>query len=238
MSIATKRKKTGVEEGIARALTQGCIYGLEARKTIQQVCKKSPIQDPVRMLGGMITSMLASGIVFSSYFSVYHGIGAANPWAGPVAAGAVSSIKQPISNMMRLLHTGITPNIVAAGCKIVRVQGVRGLYCGYTASLAEDLIEWDVRTRLYEGMCGATGGSGAVLGGVAGMMAAWITTPFDTVRANAAIAATKSQGANVLSLAINMYSTGGLKSLYRGARLRAISSGLKMALFYAILECI
>lgn len=242
-----KAKSNGFTEGAARAITQGCVYALESQKTmIQLYARAASSVDPLRFLVGSLTSASAAGLVFGAYFNIYHSIGAQNPLAGPVAATCVSVIKQPLSNTIRLMQAGVAPNVFQASRKIVSAQGVGGLYKGYGVSLAEDMIEWDMRMRLYDelkGMLPIVGWLpaecvGAVIGAMSGMMAAWVTTPFDTVRANMAMLATRRPTARQDTLRVigAMWKKGGLPMMYRGARLRAMSSGVKFAMFYAIVE--
>jgi hypothetical protein len=195
------------------------------------------------MTRGMFTSALTSSVVFGSYFSVYHSIGASNLMAGPVSAFTTSLLKVPISNSMRLMQAGLAKNIVDAGGKIMRARRVRGLYNGYTASLAEDIIEFDLRTRMYTGIRSRVPETnpltGLSIGAVVGMFAAWITTPIDTIRAHMAVeAAGLSERRSVMKTAAHLYKSGGVPALYRGATIRALSNAAKHALFFMFYESI
>lgn len=240
-------RKNGLREGISRGLSQALVFGFEAQKTLLQVhghAVKMPLANVMDMMGrGMLTSACTSGIVFGSYFTVYHSIGSSNLWAGPTAAFMTSFVKIPISNSMRLMQAGLAKNVVDAGKKIVRARRVRGLYNGYGASLAEDIIEFDLRTRLYTSLRAkfptdkGDSGVGMSIGAFVGMLAAWVTTPFDTVRAHMALdAAGLSKKRTVVSTAVDLYKCGGVPALYRGATIRAFSNAIKSALFYMFFE--
>lgn len=246
-------RKNGLREGVARALSQALVYGMEAQKTMIQVYGKGGASAAVAvrvmdgLAKGMLTSAATSGIVFGSYFTVYNSIGASNLWAGPVSAFTSSVIKIPISNSMRLMQAGLARNVVDAGRKIVRAQRVRGLYSGYGASLAEDIIEFDLRTRMYTALrpkgkgegAGANAGMGLGLGAAVGMFAAWITTPFDTVRAHMALeAAGVAKKRSITATAMQLYRDGGVPALYRGAGMRAMSNAIKSGLFYMFCEAL
>lgn len=240
-------RRDGLREGLARGLSQACVYCLEAQKTVLQIhgrMQSVPTKKFFDMMTkGMLTSATTSGIVFGSYFTVYHTIGANQVWAGPISAFTTSFIKIPISNSMRLLQAGLAKNVFDAGHKIVRAHRVRGLYRGYSASLLEDMIEFDLRTRMYNNIRGRLQGKdahpqfGMVMGGLVGMAVAWLTTPFDTIRAHMAVEATKAKKThNVLRTAQNLWKSGGIPALYRGAMIRALSNAVKSALFYMFFE--
>lgn len=245
-------RKDGLREGIARGLSQACVYCFEAHKTALQLYGRvpnAPAKQVLEMLAkGMVQSASTSTIVFGSYFTVYHTIGAQNIWAGPCSAFVTSFIKIPISNSMRLMQAGLANSVLDAGRKIVRAKKVRGLYSGYGASLLEDIIEFDMRARMYSMLRNKitnNGNSkdtvhpqlGMLLGGFVGMMAAWVTTPFDTVRAHIAVdAASKGRKRCVLRTTQALWSQGGVPAFYRGATIRALSNAIKSALFYMFFE--
>lgn len=244
-------RKDGLREGIARGLSQACVYVFEAQKTVLQVYGKLPNQTAIRMIEmmtkGMMQSATTSSIVFGSYFTVYHTVGPSNLWAGPVSAFATSFIKIPISNSMRLMQAGLAENVVDAGRKIVKAKSVRGLYGGYATSLMEDIIEFDLRTRMYNAIKQHMTKNkesmhpqmGMVFGGIAGMVAAWVTTPFDTIRAHIAVdAASTTKRRCIASTAQHLWNQGGIPAFYRGATIRAISNAVKSALFFMFFEAL
>lgn len=243
-------RKDGLREGVARGLSQACVYCFEAQKTILQVYGKIPNVPAKKlfemMTKGMVESAATSSVVFGSYFTVYHSIGSQNIWAGPVSAFATSFIKIPISNSMRLLQAGLADNVLDAGRKIVRAKKVRGLYGGYATSLCEDIIEFDLRTRMYNAVRGKVATKdqtnpqlGMLIGGMVGMIAAWVTTPFDTIRAHIAVdAASKGKKRCIISTSRHLWNQGGVPAFYRGATIRAVSNAIKSALFYMFFEAL
>jgi hypothetical protein len=72
--------------------------------------------------------------------------------AGCLAAFATSFIKLPIGNSMRLMHSGAATNIISAGNTLFKQNRLRGLYSGYKICLFEDIIEMDVKMRIYKGI--------------------------------------------------------------------------------------
>lgn len=228
----------GVKEGIARGVSQACVFFIESHKSMKQTGRPGNVllKDPVRLFKTMTESALSSGLVFGMYFSTYNNIGMANPMAGPVASLVTSLFKIPIGNAMRCVHVGLSSGLVG-GCKhIVRMQGLRGIYGGYTLSLIEDMIEFDLRTRLYRKMKETTSANtvaeGVGLGAIAGMIASWVTTPFDTVRANMVIS-----GKDGITAIHDILKCGrGLPEFYRGSCYRMASNGVKYALFFMIFE--
>jgi len=239
----------GSIEGIARGLSQALTYVFEVHKTSIQVHGRSPDWTPLQWANnlslGVFQSSLTAGFVFQTYFAVYYSISETqlSALASPIASFVTSGIKIPIGNCMRVVQASpkLAPTIIHAGLAITKNRGIHGLYSGYMLSLIEDIIEMDVRTRLYiAGMHHSRGHEntpirGFAIGAVAGAVAAAITTPFDTMRAHLAhhAAHTKMKTSNLETFIKLQRQSGGL---YRGVRLRALSTGIKAALFYAIVE--
>lgn len=229
----------GVKEGIARGVSQACVFFIESHKSMAQTGRMAGnalLKDPARLLKTMTESALSSGLVFGMYFATYNTIGMANPVAGPAASMVTSFVKIPIGNAMRCVHIGLSSGLVGGAKHIVRMQGLRGLYGGYTLSLIEDMIEFDLRTRLYTKMKNTTSATtvaqGVGLGAIAGMIASGVTTPFDTVRANMVVS-----GKDALTATRDIVRCGrGLGGLYNGACYRMASNGVKYALFFMIFE--
>lgn len=239
--MAKEDSPLGLREGLARGASQACVYMIEARKTAAQVGMGIQRGFPA-LLRGMLESALTSGFVFGMYFSTYHSVASINALiANPVATFATSLVKIPLSNAMRFQHIGRASNVVAATKTILKTQGVRGLYNGYTLSIIEDMIEFDLRIRLYEYLKSALAHSatnyipesisGVACGAAAGMVASYATSPIDVVRAHMSI---KSRS-TVQSVG-EIFNNGGAAAFYRGARLRMLSNGTKYALFFFLYE--
>jgi hypothetical protein len=240
----TKGSRGGAREGIAKSVSQACVYGIEAKKTILQVSGSASAKVPFhRLIQGMVTSSLTSGLVFGTYFTVYNPM-QEHMLAGTAAALATSVIKVPISNGMRVMQSGRARNLVDASRKIVRAHKVRGLYSGYRVSLVEDIVEFDLRARLYRvlrqadplpGLPIAT--KGCLWGCVAGAVTSAITTPFDCIKSHIAQEAAKPmRDTRALKIAHNIFHQHGVPGFFRGADYRIASNMVKSALFFTVYE--
>ena len=212
-SIIQKKSVGGINEGIARALSQACVYPIETRKTLTQVYGVAHQQLRLRIpittwINGLSTSCITAGIVFCTYFSIYNNL-TPSPFATSAASFMTSFIKLPFGNSMRLMQCGTSKNIIHAGSRLCEKEGVRGLYNGYGLCLVEDAIDMDIRLRLYNGMINIYHNKktktinkskkqsvpsqisspspspiiSTIFGATAGAISCGITTPFDTVRA-------------------------------------------------------
>ena len=257
------------KEGLARGLSQAFTYVFELQKTAIQVYGRAPTwtiaQWTSNISRGIWQSSFSSGLVFHTYFSVYHTVAATHlsSLAGPIASLVTSGLKIPIGNCMRVVQASpkLAPTIFHAGLAISRNRGFGGLYSGYFVSLLEDIIEMDVRIRLYgagislfsplntadyqqdhRAVQGPIVGFG--VGAVAGAVAAALTTPFDTYRAQLAFQAsnskTRQSGVQILASLCGPTASAKpaatIRARSRGVQMRAISTGIKAALFYGILE--
>jgi hypothetical protein len=192
---------------------------------------------------------LTAGFVYHAYFTIYNAL-YPSPWAGAVAAFATSLVKVPIGNCMRVLQATSAPTILHIGANIVRKRGPAALYSGYALSLIEDIIEMDVRMRIYYALMGPPTDiqaqdkasaspfpvMGVMVGTLAGSVAAAITTPFDTMRSQLAFMNNSGQRMTSVQVLGHICKKNGPWALYRGAHLRATSIGLKAALYFACLE--
>ena len=236
----------GIKEGIARCCSQACIFGIEARKTLIQVHGYVPKLPPNvvlhRWTTGILTSCLTSGLVFGTYFAVYNRI-SEHFLAGTIASITTSVIKLPISNGMRLMQMGGARSLLHACRKIAKVHTWKGLYAGYWLSLIEDIIEFDMRTRMYRALkpedapaCSQQW-NGFIRGGLVGAIASGTTTPFDTLRSKLL---TRSAGKNELlhtmQISQALFASEGIKGLYRGVGMRMLSNAIKSATFFMIFE--
>lgn len=237
----------GIREGVAKCISQACVYSLEARKTLLQVHGRVP-RMPMhlvfhRWMTGILTSSVTSGLVFGTYFTVYNNLDG-TPVAGPLAALTTSAIKVPISNGMRLMQSGHARNLLRAGKKIVRAHTWKGLYGGYRISLLEDIIEFDLRARVYKMLCKidpfpelGTASKGLVWGAVSGALTAGITTPFDTIKSHIARdTADPSLRVSTLRICKNIWQSRGASGFFRGVEYRLASNMVKSALFFTVYE--
>jgi len=255
----------GLKEGISRCISQSVVYGIERHKTQMQIYGSIKNISLRNFYIGCATSGCTAGLVFTTYFTVYNNILAhENPvvsaMAGTVAGLTTSFMKIPIGNSMRILHTGKANNIFNSAKLIYKTSGMHGLYKGYKLSLIEDIIEMDVRMRLYNYLtenvatCAHANTNAqaqfeknlplqTLLGGISGAFASGLTTPFDTLRAkmvyNQLDTVPKLQVPVRVPVPINVPSKlmGGL---YNGVQYRSLSNALKSGTFflvYEILKC-
>ena len=247
---------SGWQEGVARALSQAMCYVFEIQKTTLQVYGRMPQYSPAmwftQISRGVAQSSLTAGLVFHTYFSIYHALSPS--WtAGPVAALATSVLKIPIGNCMRIVQSTPKqhPTIFHAARSFLKTSGMTGLYGGYFLCLCEDIIEMDLRIRVYNAIMSRTDlppaavvPAGIACGAAAGAAAAAITTPFDTLRTKIAynsLASSTSKGAQtgvqiLGALCASGGPAGAARALYTGTRIRAVSTGLRTAAFYGLLE--
>lgn len=233
----TRTATGGLKEGFAKSVSQSMVYGIESRKTQLQVFGK-PTHVPARnLIFGCGTSGITAGVVFTTYYSIYNNmITSRNPYianmAGIAAGLATSIIKIPVGNSMRILQTGKSPNILAAGVHLFKSGS---LYKGYQLSLIEDIIEMDMRMRLYKtitakcsGECPVNLATQTSIGGLSGAIASAATTPFDTLKSRL-IHATHST-----RLATSAPPR--LTNLYAGVAHRSLSNAFKSAGFFMLFE--
>lgn len=164
--------------------------------------------------------------------------------AGPLAALTTSVIKVPISNGMRLMQSGQARNLVHATKRIIKAHKVRGLYSGYRISLLEDLVEFDLRARLYKTLRSwdvhpeiNSAIKGLIGGALSGAITAGITTPFDTIKAHIAQDAAKpSTNVCAVKVAKTLWKHEGIPGFFRGVHYRVASNMVKSALFFTVYE--
>lgn len=233
---------------MAKAISQVVVYSLDKRKALTQLhglrrhsgCPSWRMQ--LRSwVTGVSASAILSGIVFLNYFSIYNTLGPTSVYAAPVASFLTSFIKVPVGNGMRTLQCGGARNFIHATHKIYRRSKLPGLYSGYSTALAEDIIEMDVRNRLYTGFRVRTDNDdqvathmfniGVGMGSCA--VAAGITTPFDVLRTHMAYSSARCGPIQTARVLIREH---GPLVLYRGVALRTASNAIKSMVFFIVYE--
>lgn len=247
-------KNGGMNEGIARAFSQACVYPIETRKTLLQIggsailMKSQPVH---KWVTGLSTSCVTAGLVFCLYFSIYNAL---KPciFAGSVASFITSVIKLPFGNSMRLMQCGTSSNLVNASKQLYKNKGFAGLYNGYGLCLVEDIIDMELRLRLYNTLQDA---HSQILktpretskesinpitcigyGALSGAIACGITTPFDTVRARMCFNTAKQTQSTAYSISRLIILNEGMKGFYTGAPLRITSNAVRSGLFFCFLN--
>ena len=230
-----------MDEAISRCLTQACVYGIEKSKTCIQIHGKTHSIPFKSLMNGTVTSSVSAGIVYFTYYSVYN-IFKNNMLAGTLASSISCIIKVPISNSMRVFQASkVNTNIFQCLTKIKNTSGIKGLYSGIGLSLFEDIIEIDLRTRLYEVLSKIDNNKNKnitksmIKGSAVGAAASSLCMPIDSLRAHMAYNSTQTSN-NIYRNPLYIIKDKGIVSLYNGMHVRATISALKFALFYAFME--
>jgi hypothetical protein len=256
----------GWKEGVARMLGQGLTYVLEVRKSLYQIHGNTPAscltpaQWASALQRGILQSSLSAGLVYGTYYHVYHRCSSAQ-WsameANAFATFLTSLIKIPLSNSIRWVQLNPMKSypLPAAFGHIYKTSGIRGLYSGYVLSYIEDFIEMALRDRMFQAIDRMHHRQptpllknheiGFVGGALSGATVAFLTTPFDTLRCHLTYLSAKQKGANIGAIATiftpmhttrQLIADHGIGLFYRGASTRAISTGLRMAFFYTFVK--
>ena len=260
-----ERPFAGCKEGVARMLSQSATYLLEVRKSLFQIhgnTAGSALTSGewwTAFHRGVWQSSVSAGLVYGLYYKVYHTcvMNQQHPLeANAVATFVTSLVKIPLSNAIRWIQLNPKQryHIGTSLHHIYRQNQFRGLYSGYGLSFVEDFIEMALRDTLFaqfDQWNTAHGGLrsheiGFVGGALSGATVAYATTPFDTLRCHLVYQASmnncRERGNALACLFSPLHTTRqliadhGVGLFYRGARTRAISTGLRMAFFYTFMK--
>lgn len=240
----------GSLEGIAKGLSNAMSYGIDCRKTLYQLhgfVPKLPKKQIVkRWTSGIASSCSLVGLIYFSYYAVYNRILLTpyGPLAGQVSALVTSSIKLPIYNGMRMMQSAKATSI-GEGCvqlyRSAKPAGVKGIYKGYGVSLVEDMIEMDLRTRLYNRFRRNSIPFNVAVGTAASATAAAVTTPFDNIRLRMCVHDGPSPsrvGSAPLRVCGDLLREQGIRGVYKGMAMRVVSNIVKNCSFFVIFELI
>ena len=234
----------GALEGLAKGLSNAISYGIDSRKTLYQLhgfVPKLPRKQLVaRWTSGLASSCSLIGLIYFSYYNVYNRMLLTQfaPCAGQVSALVISGMKLPIYNGMRVMQSA-KANSIASGCmtmyKASSPCSVKNVYKGYGFSLLEDMIEMDLRTRLYNKFRNAkkTLPFNASIGTLASATAAAVTTPFDNVRLHMCVG---NKSTKPLHVCMDLLRERGVRGLYKGVAMRVTSNVVKNSSFFVIFE--
>ncbi|KAI5660005.1 hypothetical protein M9H77_28798 [Catharanthus roseus] len=129
---------------------------------------------------------------------------------------------------------GYYSGMFQAGCSIWKEQGLKGLYAGYWSTLARDVPFAGLMVTFYEAFKSMTdygmqrlfpnsnqsmNGTleGLLLGGVAGGLSAYLTTPLDVVKTRLQVQGTTLRYSGWSDAIQKIWSTEGLKGMFRGS---------------------
>ncbi|CAM8989131.1 unnamed protein product [Rhodiola kirilowii] len=121
-----------------------------------------------------------------------------------------------------------------AGCSIWKEQGPKGLYAGYWSTLARDVPFAGLMVMFYEGLKDLTefgmrkmssdskyqtnsSIEGLLLGGLAGGLSAYLTTPLDVIKTRLQVQGSTLRYKGWLDTATKIWDTEGSRGMFRGS---------------------
>ena len=167
--------------------------------------------------------------------------------AGAIGAAGASIVKVPAAVCIRSVQARVYPNAISAAINICKVAGPRGLYTGFLPTLLEDVPDTAVKFAVYEMLQAivkkATRDNNksqmtdAMVGGLAGSIAAASTTPLDVIKTRMMVSA--SCRPNMVSACSEILAEGrGMSPFLSGMGPRSVSSFINSAVFFAFFECL
>jgi len=210
-----------------------------------------------KLYSGVLTNLASSAPISAIYTSTYEAVkGLLLPrvgertWVAHCVAGGMSSVATsavytPTECIKSRVQAGVYGSSFQALVSVVRKEGPLTLYRGLPAVLLRNVPQSVVKFFAYEQMKGAVRAASGrealepheilACGGVAGAMAAFFSTPFDTIKTRMQT----QMGAQQVSLARTcsaLLQQEGVKGLYRGILPRVTIYLTQGALFFASYE--
>ncbi|XP_028753756.1 mitochondrial substrate carrier family protein E-like [Neltuma alba] len=129
---------------------------------------------------------------------------------------------------------GYYTGMFRAGYSIWKAQGLRGLYAGYLSTLARDVPFAGLMVMFYEAMKEVTeygkqrwtsssnwhvnsSLEGLVLGGLAGGLSAYLTTPLDVIKTRLQVQGSAIRYSGWLDAIRNIWAMEGMKGMFKGS---------------------
>lgn len=208
----------------------------------------------------MVAQATATAVFFSAYSQLQQrldhtpasGDSRVSGWntmlAGMGGAMAASLVAVPAEVVRSHVQTCKYPTTQAAMRGILQSKGMRGLYRGYTASLARDLPFDTMQITIFEVLRCAyasatrrstshlsaqeTAGLGFMSGGITGV----VTTPIDVVRTHMMLSGGTTSPLSFGTATVNTVRSKGLRGLFRGGAMRSLEIALGGAVFFSVLQ--
>lgn len=194
------------------------------------------------LTGAVITTLPAFTIFFAvdhackEFLCAYTGADRRHPLvhvgSASVAALASCFVRVPGDVLKHRVQVYRHANVLAAAR---HAWGHGGLFCGFGATLLRDVPEMALQFGVYEALSKAVTGppQPMLVGGVAGALAAVVTTPLDTVKAQL-----QCQGACNAWAAVRNVAARGPAGAFAGLAPRMLQTSVQSAVFFTLFEAL
>lgn len=205
------------------------------------------------LTGAVLTCLPATAVFFATSQACKHFL---NINTGPdrresviqLAASASASctsalVRVPGDVLKHRVQAFMYGNVFEAARHVFQTSGLKGLYCGFGATLVRDVPELTIQFTLYEALrksiASMTGSSDSqasplVMGGLAGAVAAVATTPVDVIKCQLQCQGTGS--CNTWEAIRTVMQTRGPSGFTAGMAPRVVQTALCSAVFFAVFE--